>query len=303
MLSTPVAGRWCDRRSGQAMNLQAVRNLRFSPLEISYEAKDSILYALGLGFGDDPVDPLQLQFVYEKGLRAVPSMSVPLADPGFWQQRPEFEIDWRKIVHAEQRLDIHAPLPPTGRVRGQSLIRAVSDKGTDSGAILYQEKQLFDAVNGKLLATTTSTVFLRGDGGCGNLGTAPPRSDPLPVEASPVAITLTTTRQSALLYRLSGDFNPMHADPSAARASGFERPLLHGLCTYGMAARALIQVFCDGDPDILKSLFVRFSSPVFPGESIRFEFYPENSQIRFRARVVERNAVVLDRCTASVKTV
>lgn len=282
------------------MNLEAVRNLRFPLLESSYSAKDSILYALGLGCGEDPLDPLQIQFVYEENLKTIPSMSVILADPGFWQQRPEFQIDWRKIVHAEQHLEIHAPLPAIGRVRAESLIRAVVDKGANSGSMVYQEKRLFDALEGRHLATSVSSVLLRGDGGCGSFGTAPPRHDPLPQETAPQTLTLKTIPQSALLYRLSGDYNPLHVEPAAARAAGFQRPILHGLCAYGLAARALMTVFCGGDPRRLESLFVRFSSPVFPGESIQFEFYPDQGHIRFRARVVGRDAVVLDRCRATV---
>ena len=143
-------------------------------------------------------------------------------------------------------------------------------------------------------------MFLRGDGGCGSYGKAPPPAASLPDGSPDCVVTLTTLRQQALLYRLCGDFNPVHADPEIAKKAGFAEPILHGLCSMGMATRAVLEEFCGGNPDELRSLFVRFSSPVFPGDSIRYEFYRDATRVRFRARAAERDVIVLDRCEAEL---
>jgi acyl dehydratase len=280
------------------VNLVKVSQFRFPPVEQRYSARDTILYALGLGYGADPLSPSELAFVYEENLKASPSQCVVLAHPGFWVQNPEFEIDWLKILHGEQSFEIHKPLPPRGSVRGEFEIEAIADKGREKGAILYQRKRLYDSVTNELLATVRSVVFMRGDGGCGSIGVPPPQPAALP-DAPPDAICeIRTLPQQALIYRLSGDLNPLHADPAAARKAGFDMPILHGLCTMGIAARALMEKFAPGEPERLKSMFVRFSKPVFPGETIVTEFIKAEGAIRFRCRVGERDVVVLDRGSA-----
>jgi acyl dehydratase len=282
------------------VNLVKVSQFRFPPVEQRYSARDTILYALGLGYGADPLSPSELAFVYEENLKASPSQCVVLAHPGFWVQNPEFEIDWLKILHGEQSFEIHKPLPSQGSVRGEFEIEAIDDKGREKGAILYQRKRLYDSVTNELLATVRSVVFMRGDGGCGSIGVPPPQPPALP-DAPPDAICeIRTLPQQALIYRLSGDLNPLHADPAAARKAGFDRPILHGLCTMGIAARALIKKFTPGEPERLKSMFVRFSKPVFPGETIVTEFIKAEGAIRFRCRVQERDVVVLDRGSAVI---
>jgi acyl dehydratase len=177
----------------------------------------------------------------------------------------------------------------------------VADKGAGKGAILHLVKTLNDAIAGVKLATIRSVLFLRGDGGCGSFGNATAEPSPL-AEQTPSRIKdIATLPQSALIYRLSGDYNPIHADPDAAAKAGFERPILHGLCTLGVATRAILAALADGRPDRLRSLSVRFSRPVFPGETIRTEFFTIDDQIRFRSRVVERDVVVLDRGTIALR--
>ena len=257
-----------------------------------------MLYALGLGYGSNPSDAGQLAFVYENNLRTVPSICCVLAHPGFWAKNPMFGIDWLKMLHGEQSFEIHSPIPPEGTVIGTYEIVAVEDKGAGKGAILHQVKKLSDKQSGRLLATVRSVVFLRGDGGCGSFGEVPAAAAALPDGTPSSACDIATLPQSALIYRLSGDYNPIHADPEAATKAGFERPILHGLCTLGVATRALLSTFANGTPEHLKSLFVRFSRPVFPGETIRTEFFTSGREIRFRSRVLERDVVVLDRCSA-----
>lgn len=289
----------CRKLKGRRpLNLEAVRNFRFETVVHTYSRKDSILYALGLGYGSEPTDPAQLAFVYEDNLRIVPSMCCVLAHPGMWVRNPDLGIDWLKILHGEQSFEIHNPIPPEGTVVGSYENVAVEDKGAGKGAILHQIKKLNDKASGQLLATVRSVLFMRGDGGCGGFGEAPEPARPLPESAPSSAREIATLAQSALIYRLSGDTNPIHADPAAATKAGFEAPILHGLCTLGVATRALLSTFANGAPERLKSLSVRFSRPVFPGETIRTEFFGAGGEVRFRSRVVERDVIVLDRGSA-----
>lgn len=280
------------------MDINAIKSFRLSSIEHHYSAKDSILYALGLGFGERPVDPHHLQFVYEKGLKAVPSACVVLAHPGFWVNNPALKIDWIKILHGEQAFEILRPLPAEGAVRGEYEIIAVEDKGPEKGAVMHVVKRLFDVESGQLVATVTSVYMLRGDGGQGGFGVVPEPPAPLPECEPDIALDLRTLPQSALIYRLSGDLNPIHADPTAAARAGFPQPILHGLCSMGLATRALIETVCEGDPSRVRSVSLRFSKPLFPGETVRMEIFKASAGIRFRARAVERNVVVLDRGSA-----
>lgn len=280
------------------MNLDAVRNFRFETVAHTYTQRDSILYALGLGYGSEPTDPAQLTFVYEDNLRTVPSMCCVLAHPGMWVRDPALGIDWLKILHGEQSFEIHNPIPPEGTVVGSYANVAVEDKGAGKGAILHQIKKLNDKASGQLLATIRSVLFMRSDGGCGGFGEIPEPARPLPERTPSSSCEIATLAQSALIYRLSGDYNPIHADPAAATKAGFETPILHGLCTLGVATRALLSTFANGAPERLKSLSVRFSRPVFPGETIKTEFFGAGGEVRFRSRVVERDLIVLDRGSA-----
>lgn len=162
------------------LNLEAVRNFRFESVTQSYTRRDTMLYALGLGFGSDPLDPAQLDFVYEANLRAVPSICCVLAHPGFWAKRPELGIDWLKLLHGEQSFEIHSPIPAEGTVRASYETAAVADKGAEKGAILHLVKTLDDAVSGLKLATVRSVLFLRGDGGYGSFGNVPAEPTALP---------------------------------------------------------------------------------------------------------------------------
>jgi acyl dehydratase len=268
-------------------------------IDQAYDKRDTILYALGLGYGADPLDESELPFVYEGALRCVPSYVSVLSHPGFWAQRPEFGIDWVKILHAEQDFRIHVPLPPTGNIRGIYKISAIEDKGPGRGALLHQDKELFNVETGEKHATVRSTLFMRGNGGEGGFGEPVTPAQPVPDKAPDKVVEIPTLPRQALIYRLSGDWNPLHADPVIARKAGFEMPILHGLCTNGIACRAVLAAYCGNDTTKLKSMFVRFSKPVMPGETIRLEFHEEApGKLRFRAIAVERDIVVLDRCSA-----
>jgi len=259
-----------------------------------YKARDTILYALGLGVGDDPVDPGQLRFVYEKGLRALPTMGVVLAHPGFWAGDPTLGIDWVKMLHVGQGLTIHRPLPIEASVVARQRIVDVIDRGADKGALLYYERDVIDAATGDHLATVRQTLLCRGNGGFGGPAREVPDAARIPERVPDEIVERKTLPQTGLLYRLSGDLNPLHADPAVAAKAGFSRPILHGLATYGIAGYALLNALCGGDPERLREFDVRFTSPVFPGETIRTELWREGALVLLRANVVERGSVVLD---------
>jgi acyl dehydratase len=283
------------------MNRDKVISRVFPETEASYDFKDTILYALGIGFGAEPLDPRHLRYVFEQDLRAVPTMANVLGHPGFWAREPEYGIAWKKLLHAEQRLNIHAPLPAEGRIKGVHDIMGLRDKG-DSGAMLYQRKKVINADTGELIASVVNSLMLRGDGGCGDHGDAPAELEKLPETPSATSAEVQSTEIQPLIYRLSGDLNPLHADPEVATAAGFPRPILHGLATKGLACYAILKTFCDLDASRLKSMALRFSRPVFPGDRIRFDFWqPTLATIRFRAVVADRDQTVLDRGTAEIE--
>lgn len=285
------------------MNLEAMRNAQFANRRLRYETKDTILYALSVGAGSDPLDRAQLRLVYERDLLALPSFAAVLAHPGAWIARPEFGVNFLKLLHGEQYLAVHKPLAPSAEIEASYRVAAVVDKGEGKGALVYFEKALREAESGEPLCTVTSTLFLRADGGCGSFGMAPA---PLPAEPENLdgfAAELRTPIGSALLYRLNGDLNPIHVDPESAVKAGFERPILHGLCTYGVAGLLLVQSACGNDPRRLRSLDVRFTSPVYPGETIRIEGVHDGDGVRFRALVPERRQPVLGQGHARIAAV
>jgi len=266
----------------------------------SYRVEDTILYALATGVGADPLDERQLRYVYEDGLVALPCMSLVLGYPGFWLKDPDYQVDWPKVLHAEEKFEIHQPLPVAGAVTGKTVVTAIVDRGPDKGAFIHSTKEVRNKADGALLATVESTTVARGDGGFG--GPAGPRPAPvaLPGREPDLVCELPTLPQQALLYRLCGDLNPLHADPAVARKGGFERPILHGRCTMAVAQHALIRACCDYDATRLRSMRVRFTAPFFPGETLRTRIWREGSQAYFDAVCVERGVTVLGNGLADI---
>lgn len=290
-----------DKEDELAIDRDALLNWHFPDIVQTYAERDTMLYGLGLGLGSDPLDPAQLRFVYEDGLRALPSMAVTLGYPGFWLRDPKTGADWTKLLHGEQGLRMMKPLPASGTVIGRTRVTDVIDKGAGRGALVLTERDLLDEASGELVCRLTSTSFLRGDGGFGGPShpSAPPH--PIPDRAPDVEVEFRTLPQAALIYRLSGDYNPLHADPAVARRAGFDRPILHGLCTFGVAAYAVLVGAAGGDPDRLTSLDVRFTAPVYPGETVVTEIWAADDGIAsFRCRVRERDLLVLNNGRAEV---
>lgn len=275
-----------------AIDPDQLLNWEFPKVEQTYTHRDTMLYALGVGLGSDPLDKDQLRFVYERDLVSLPTMPTVLCSPGPWNADPRLGITRGMIVHGEQRVTLHASVPPAATLQGRTRIVGVHDKGAGRGALIDVERRV-TTMSGEPVATLLSTTFARADGGFG--GTPGParqvRTEP---ERPPDAVVdLPTARNAALIYRLSGDYNPLHADPDAARTAGFDRPILHGLCSFGMASHAVMRGVCGFRPEIIREVAVRFSAPVFPGDTVSFEFWRTDDGVLFRAGVRQRNAIVL----------
>jgi acyl dehydratase len=270
----------------------------------TYQKRDTMLYGLGLGLGAEPTNPGQLKFVYEKSLSALPTMGVVLAHPGFWAGIEDLAIDWVNMLHVGQGLTMHRPLPVEGSVIGRSRVADVFDRGPGKGALLLYERDVLDAATGELFATVRQTLLCRGNGGFAGTPAEIPKPHTVPVRAPDHVVELKTLPQMALIYRLSGDMNPLHADPAVAAKAGFPQPILQGLATFGIAGFALIQAVLDYDVTGFQSLDVRFTAPVFPGETIRTELWQDSAAVSVRSTAVERGKVVIDNglCLISAKT-
>ena len=292
------------------IDYRRLKDWTFPVIEDSYTRDDTMRYALALGLGDNPMDLGQLQFVNDTVAGtplAFPTMAVVLGFPGSWMTDPATGIDFAKIVHGEEGIVPHRPLAAEGTVVAHHRIVSVVDKGEGRGAIVSYDKELFDKASGDKLATVRHVTFARGNGGFsvgnGLTDVSPPTPPKPPARAPDRVLEIRTLPQQALLYRQCADRNPLHSDPAAAQAGGFARPILHGLCTYGIACRAILATWCALRPERLKSMFARFSSPVFPGETIRVEMYADAltpSDVAFRAIAVERGVTVLDAGRAGI---
>lgn len=269
-------------------------NLSIPDSEQSYTWKDSIMYALGLGLGLDPRDPEELAFVYEEGQKVLPTQAVVLAHPGFWMRDLDTGIDWVRLVAGEFDLTLTAPLPPGGTVTGHSKVIDVFDKGEGRGAVVQSQRILTDKESGKEIATIRQSTFCRGDGGFGGPARQQPKPHQVPDRAPDLICELQTSTQGALLYRLSGDLNPLHADPTVAIKAGFPKPILHGLATFGVAGHALLKVLCDYQPERFRRIGARFTAPVFPGETLRTEIWKDEEGVAsFQVRCIERDVVAV----------
>jgi acyl dehydratase len=274
------------------MRFPEILSIPSEPVVSAYTDKDTILYALGLGMGADPFNTDELPFVYEKGLRAMPTMSAVLV-AGAGKVLADGGINYTMIMHGEQRLRVHRPLPPEGRIVTRGRCLSVIDKGKDKGALLNTECTIADAKTGELYSTIIMTLFCRGDGGFGGPSEGALVPHEIPSRPHEKEVVLKTRPDQALLYRLNGDRNPLHVDPKIAAQAGFENPILHGLCTYGFACRAVLQAYCDFDSTRIKSFDARFSSPVYPGETIVTRLWKDGSTVSFECRTAERAATVI----------
>ncbi len=255
------------------------------PGRMSWTSKDAILYALGVGAGAaDPVGA-ELEFTTEnsKGIeqRTLPTFGVVLGAGGSVLSALG-EIDWTKLLHAEQGITLHREIPVEGELEAVSELTGIYDKG--KGALVQMESQAVLVGDGKPLMTTRTGIYLRGEGGWGGERGPSAGGNAAPESAPDFTVTYETRTDQALLYRLSGDRNPLHSDPSFAAAAGFDKPILHGLCTYGFTGRALLHTLCDSDPARFRSMDARFSSPVMPGESLAVEMWRDGDGAIFQTK-------------------
>jgi acyl dehydratase len=268
------------------INPERLLGLEFPEIRHTFTLRDTMLYALGVGIGCDPLDPEQLRFVYEQNLVALPTMAVTLAYPGYCDL--DTGLDHQRTVHASESITIHETVPVEGTVVARPRVIDVVDKGKDRGALVISERDICDAVTGRMIATVRQTAMCRGDGGFSFVPQKSERPARLPDRAPDGALTLPTSPQAALIYRLSGDPNPLHVDPDLARTAGFPRPVLHGLATMGTICHAAVRLALDEAPERLRTMDCRFTAPVYPGDAIACEFWHTEPEWVFRASVANR---------------
>lgn len=264
-----------------AIDYARLMALEFPVREFSYDERDTQLYALAVGMGREL--PADLPFVQERGLQALPTQAVVVAWDDGWQALTGMDVS--RIVHGEQRVILHRPLAPAGCVRSRFRIAEAFDKGPGRGAVLLAETQLSDAASGAAIATLLSTVFARGDGGFGGPAGRGPAPHPMPQRAPDRSVPVQVRPEQAALYRLCGDRNPLHVDAEFARAAGFERPILHGLCTWGMAAAVVVREACSRQAARLTHFEARFTAPVEPGQTLLVDLWLDGPEVSLRARV------------------
>ena len=266
--------------------------------EGSYTDLNTMLYALGVGFQRDPMNEAELPFTYEKDLRTVPTMATVINWGGGGGAMAEAGINYLMVVHGEQKIHLHQPLPPAADFVAESKILGAWDKGADKGAVIATEQNI-KLKSGEPLVTLTSTTFARGDGGFGGPKDGAPEAHTVPSRKPDLTVEVDTRPDQAFLYALSGDRNPLHRDPAIAKAAGFPRPIIHGLCTYGSACRGILQHVCDYDHTKIIGFDVRFSAPVFPGETILIDIWRDDPVVSFECRLKERDVTCIKagKCT------
>jgi acyl dehydratase len=262
------------------LNLDAVGRTS-DPTETSWSSKSALLYALGVGAGqDDPLSELEFTTENSHGIRqrVLPTFGVIVVQHGGSRQTIG-DFNPAMLVHAEQALTLHRPLPVEGRANITSKLAGIYDKG--SGALVVSESTATDAESGQVLLSTASSVFIRGEGGFGG-DRGPSATWQRPDREPDQRATSQTRPDQALLYRLSGDRNPLHSDPAFASRAGFSRPILHGLCTYGVTGRLLLHALCGSDPARFRSMRGRFTRPVLPGACLTVSIWVDGRTARFQ---------------------
>lgn len=273
-----------------AITLAGLRQLSVREHPVSYDERDTMLYALSLGMGEDAADPAAECFISElQGLRALPTQATVLARTPLLK---DCGLDFSRLLHGEQRLVLHRPVPPQGRLLLDAHVSSVVDMGANKGARVCAQTVGRIAGQTQPLFTAQSILFARGDGGIGSVGDSLTPLRAVPERAADQTVVLNTRADQAYLYRLNGDRNPIHIDHAVARRAGLERPLLHGLCTFGMCARALLAPLGHG-AERIACLEARFVAPIYPGEALTVDSWQVPGGLAFRARVAQRDVVCI----------
>jgi acyl dehydratase len=271
--------------------LMALKNL---DQKFAYGDREVMLYAYGIGLGADPMNENELQFVNEAAATPRPLKVVPtFASVAAWGATPgEMNLNRVMVVDGEREITFHRPLAVAAKLLVDSRVLAVFDKGKDKGAVI-RHQTLLKNEQGEPLATLVASRFARGDGGFGGPSEGQPEPHQVPSRAPDKSIDIPTRPDQALIYRLCGDRNPLHSDPEFARRAGFPRPILHGMCTFGITCRGILQTYADYDPTAFKQHAARFSAPVYPGETVTLDTWKDGNVISFEARVKARDAIVI----------
>lgn len=261
----------------------------------AYSDRDTMLYAVAIGMGKDQLDEKELAFTCETvGTKVVPTAATVLARTAARRQDPlRSKMNYSLLLHGEQRLTLHRPLPNSAEILVSNRTTGVYDKGAGKGALVVNETDV-TLTDGTPLYTLGSTSFYRGDGGFGGSADGAPVPHALPDREPDTICELPQRQDQALIYALCGDRNPLHRDPAAATKAGFDVPILHGLCSYGIACHGVLKAVLDYDESRMKRFDVRFSSPVFPGETQVVEIWVDGNVVSFRVRIKERDLVSIN---------
>ena len=284
-----------------ALNYEKLIATGVTGLEVNYGDTEAMLYAQSVGFGRDPLDRKELAYVYEQGtpLRTVPTLASALVPDMF---PPDLGWDYGRVLHVEQRLTLYRPLPPAAKILLDKRVVEVFDRGASRGAIFLFEVDGRLAKDDTALFTAGATVIARGDGGFGGPAGSGPRPHRAPRREPDLSCDTTTRSDQALLFRLNGDRNPLHANPDTAISAGFPIPILHGLCTYGIACRAILQTICNYDHTLIEGFDARFSLPVLPGDTITTDMWQDGNIVSFQCSVKERDSIVLRNGKCTLRT-
>jgi acyl dehydratase len=281
---------------------QRARGAQLPGASASYTRDQVILYHLGIGAGVPPTDPGELEYTYEKNLKVVPSFAVIPAMsslPGL-ARVPGLQFNWAMLLHGEQEVILHRPVPPEAALETSARVAEIYDKGKGKGALVILEAESSDEA-GEALFTNRFSLFIRGEGGFG--GDSGPKAGNQPPERAPDALVESPTLpQQALLYRLCGDKNPLHADPDVAKLAGFDQPIIHGLCSYGIACKAIVDRALEGDVTRVARYQARFAGVAFPGETYRTAYWREGESILLEVKSAQRDAPIISNAVIDLRS-
>jgi acyl dehydratase len=282
------------------IDIDAALGSQLPSQKFAWDEDRVILYHLGLGAGAPATDPLELAYTYENNLAVLPSFGTVAAYSSMdtISMAQGLDINWTLLLHGEQDLEVRSPIPRSGQVTSQPRITQIYDKGR--AAIMVVEVTSTDNRSGEVLFINRASLFVRGEGGWGG-DSGPKASNEAPTRDPDHVVRSATLPQQALLYRLSGDKNPLHADPGFAALGGFDRPILHGLCTYGVVCKAAVDTVLGGKPERARRYQARFAGVVFPGETVTTHIWEEGDIIILEAVVEERDAKVISHAALWVK--
>lgn len=269
-----------------------ILDVSISDVPVPWTDRETMLYALSVGAGADPLDRQDLPLVWEKNLKALPTLGTVIASMRLL--REHLELDFAKALAAEHAIVLHRPMPPQcATAVADCRVAAVWDKGADKGAIVAIENTLKSAPGGEVIATNITTLYARGDGGCGAPRDGQPQSHVIPARAPDLVVEAPTQPNQPLFYRLNGDRHPLHVDPDFVQGVGFPRPIMHGLCSFGMTCRLAMRAFADNDPGRIASHQARFSGPFFPGDTLVLHMWRDGDVVSFEAYAKASQAKVI----------